>query len=112
MAYQAVQEVFDFLVKEGCTDLHASIDEDRYSSLAIASGGFGDVRQTYMRDGRRVAVKFIRQHTLRTDPKSMKVYTCLLVEFDNSSEPESSVWPVKYISGRRCDTKTSRSCLA
>lgn len=71
---QSTQEMFDCLVKHGCTDFSASIDPARYSLSAIATGGFGDVWQAWLKDGILVAVKSLRlQMILDGDEKGMKV---------------------------------------
>ncbi|KAF8594402.1 WD40 repeat-like protein [Ceratobasidium sp. AG-I] len=69
----SAQEMFDALVKHECPDLSLLVDPTRYSKSAIASGGFGDVWQAWMRDGTLVAVKCLRLHIiLQGDPKAMK----------------------------------------
>lgn len=66
--------MFECLVKHGCADLALSIDPNRYSASAMASGGFGDVWQAWMKDGTLVAVKCLRLSIiLEGDKKGMKV---------------------------------------
>ncbi|KAF8601639.1 kinase-like protein [Ceratobasidium sp. AG-I] len=73
----SAQDMFLCLVQRGCADLSLSVDPDRYSESAIASGGFGDVWQAWMKDGTKngilVAVKCLRLHMiLEGDKKGMK----------------------------------------
>lgn len=74
MARQSAEEMFECLVKHGCSDLTPSIDTSR-SSAVITSGGFGDVRRLVMDDGTIVAIKTLRLHILmKDDDKAVKVY--------------------------------------
>lgn len=74
LSLQSAQEMFDCLVKHGCTDLSSLIDPDRFSSSALASGAFGDVWQAWLETGILVAVKCLRLHViLEGDEKGMKV---------------------------------------
>ncbi|KAF8602231.1 WD40 repeat-like protein [Ceratobasidium sp. AG-I] len=67
------QEMFDCLVLHGCTDLTSLMNPDRYSTAAIVNGGFGDVWQGVMIDGKMVAIKSLRLHMiLEGDEKGMK----------------------------------------
>lgn len=69
----SAQEIFDCLVKHGCADLSSLIDPNRYSSDAIASGGFGDVLQAWTTCETLVAVKCLRLHIIReVGDKGMK----------------------------------------
>lgn len=71
---QSAQEILECLVKHGCTDLSLRIDNNRYSASAIASGGFGDVWQAWLKSDILVAVKCLRLHViLEGDEKGMKV---------------------------------------
>ncbi|KAF8601674.1 kinase-like protein [Ceratobasidium sp. AG-I] len=69
----SAQDMFRCLVDHGCADLSLDVDPDRYSESAVASGGFGDVWQAWMKDGTMVAVKCLRLHIiLEGDRKGMK----------------------------------------
>lgn len=73
IALQSGQELFQCLVKHGCTDLTAFLRHDEQSSWVIASGGFGDVRRLTLKNGMYVAVKTLRLHVLLHDDKGVKV---------------------------------------
>lgn len=81
-----MQDMFNRLVKHGCTDLSASIDATRHSPAVIASGGFGDVWRALLIDGTLVAIKTLRQQYLPkgTDKgadKGTKVTTVIQWQF-------------------------------
>lgn len=79
LGLQSVQEVFDCLVKHGCTDLSQLMDLAHYSASAIATGGFGDVWQGRTTGGILVAVKCLRLHmVLEGGEKGMKVAASVL----------------------------------
>lgn len=70
---QSIQQLFECLVRHGCSDLTSFADGSR-SSAVIRSGGFGDVRRLEMDDGTVVALKTLRLHVLlRDDDKAVKV---------------------------------------
>lgn len=69
----SVPEMFESLVKHGCTDLTFSIDPGNFSSSPIATGGFGEVWQAWMQNGVLVAVKCLRLHMIiENDQKGRK----------------------------------------
>ena len=74
VAQQTAQDMFECLVKHGCTNLTSSTNMHRSSSAVVAYGGFGDVRRMVMNDGTIVAIKTLRLHILLKDnDKAMKV---------------------------------------
>ncbi|KAG9101946.1 hypothetical protein FRC06_002458, partial [Ceratobasidium sp. 370] len=75
----SVQEMFECLLRHGCTDLSSQIDSNSQSSSAIAGGGFGDIYRARLRDGTTVAIKALRHHLLAQDTsrKALKVGSLL-----------------------------------
>ncbi|KAG8740916.1 hypothetical protein FRC10_003575 [Ceratobasidium sp. 414] len=71
----SVQEMFECLIRHGCTNLSSQIDSGGQPSSAIAGGGFGDIYRGRLRDGTTVAIKALRHHLLAQDTsrKALKV---------------------------------------
>ncbi|KAF8597462.1 kinase-like protein [Ceratobasidium sp. AG-I] len=66
--------MLNLLVKHGCTNLSASIDLTQRTSVAIGSGGFGDVWRTELVGGTKVAIKTLRpQFIAHGNKKNTKV---------------------------------------
>ncbi|KAF8598370.1 WD40 repeat-like protein [Ceratobasidium sp. AG-I] len=65
----SVQEMFLSLLEHGCDDLSLSINPNKYSSVAIAGGGFGDIWEGRMQDGTKVAIKCLRFHAIPPENK-------------------------------------------
>lgn len=71
---RSAQQMFECIVKYGCTDLTSSTDSDRSASPVIASGGFGGVRGVTLDDGTYAALKTLRLKILLKDvDKAIKV---------------------------------------
>ena len=65
-------------MQHGCTDITASINLNKISSTAVASGGLGDVWRAALTHGMLVAIKTIRMHILvEGGNRSMKVIELL-----------------------------------
>ena len=77
--------MLNLLVKHGCTNLSASIDLTRRSSVAIGLGGFGDVWRTELFDGTLVAIKTLRQNFIaHGNQKNTKVNNATRMQFYRS----------------------------
>lgn len=75
---QSAQEMFECLVKHGCTNLTSTVDTEQHNSEVLASGGFGEIRRVALGDGSFVALKTLRlQVLLKDNDKAVKVnYIC------------------------------------
>lgn len=65
----SAHEMFLSLLDHGCDDLSSSMNPDKYSSVAIAGGGFGDIWEGRMQDGSKVAIKCLRFHAMPPENK-------------------------------------------
>lgn len=110
---QSAEEIFDCLVRHGCTDLSSSIDPARFSSSPIETGGFGDVWKAWLRNGTPVAVKCLRlQKIMDGDEKGTKVYAfhIFALECGISKLNDASAWRASSIIGQRRGMKTFTIC--
>lgn len=71
---KSADEMFDCLLEHGCDDFTSRMDPNQYSSMATAGGSFGDVWKGMLLNGRQVAIKCLRFHSIAEDrPKGLKV---------------------------------------
>ncbi|KAF8600104.1 kinase-like protein [Ceratobasidium sp. AG-I] len=66
-------EMFDCLLEHGCVDFTSRMDPSQHSSIATAGGSFGDIWKGKLLNGKQVAIKCLRFHTIAEDrPKGLK----------------------------------------
>lgn len=74
---KSVGEILVHLGQHGCNNVTRQLDEYKSSEYPVSDGGFGDVYQGSLRDGRPVSLKCLRMHLDSTEDakKQLKVRT-------------------------------------
>ncbi|CAE7218285.1 unnamed protein product [Rhizoctonia solani] len=71
--HMTIREIFELLLRHGCTDLSSQMDCNQESNFAANGGGFGDIWTGNLHNGTKVAIKVWRASMVeQCDDKALK----------------------------------------
>ncbi|CUA68030.1 putative WD repeat-containing protein alr3466 [Nostoc sp, PCC 7120] [Rhizoctonia solani] len=65
-SHMSLEQMFDCLIASGCVDLTSQMDTKQEAAIILSGGGFGDIWQGKLYNGRKVAIKAWRTNTLES----------------------------------------------